>query len=115
MTEEPGEPSDGMTQPSREKPQWVRLLWLLPGLLLLLVGSLPWLSTVLPQWGTMLRQWGNDPVAMVFGIVAVGFVSSAAIVRIPAFIKSGVAVAVDGVAAMGEETVAKAQGGRAMV
>ena len=108
MAEEPGEPSDGMTQPSREKPQWVRLLWLLPGFLLLLVGSLPWLSTVLPQWG-------NDAVAMVFGIVAVGFVSSAAIVGIPAFIKSGVAVAVDGVAAMGEEAVAKAQGGRAMV
>ena len=59
MAEEPGEPSDGMTQPSREKPQWVRLLWLLPGFLLLLVGSLPWLSTVLPQWGTMLRQWGT--------------------------------------------------------
>ena len=57
MAEEPGEPSDGMTQPSREKPQWVRLLWLLPGFLLLLVGSLPWLSTVLPQWGTMLWQW----------------------------------------------------------
>ncbi|ALE09966.1 Hypothetical protein RY67_1966 [Bifidobacterium longum subsp. infantis] len=52
---------------------------------------------------------------MVFGIVAVGFVSSAAIVRIPAFIKSGVAVVVDGVAAMGEEAVAKAQGGMAMV
>ena len=59
MTEEPGEPSDGMTQPSREKPPWVRLLWLLPGFLLLVVGSLPWLSTVLPQWGTMLRQWGT--------------------------------------------------------
>lgn len=59
MTEEPGEPSDGMTQPSREKPQWVRPLWLLPGFLLVLVGSLPWLSTVLPQWGTMLRQWGT--------------------------------------------------------
>ena len=59
MAEEPGEPSDGMTQPSREKPQWVRLLWLLPGFLLLVVGSLPWLSTVLPQWGTMLRQWGT--------------------------------------------------------
>ena len=59
MAEEPGEPSDGMTQPSREKPPWVRLLWLLPGFLLLLVGSLPWLSTVLPQWGTMLRQWGT--------------------------------------------------------
>jgi len=57
MAEEPGEPSDGMTQPSREKPQWVRPLWLLPGFLLLLVGSLPWLSTVLPQWGTMLWQW----------------------------------------------------------
>lgn len=56
MAEESGEPSDGMTQPSREKPQWVRLL---PGFLLLLVGSLPWLSTVLPQWGTMLRQWGK--------------------------------------------------------
>ena len=56
MTEEPEEPSDGMTQPSREKPQWVRLL---PGFLLVLVGSLPWLSTVLPQWGTMLRQWGK--------------------------------------------------------
>ena len=26
MTEEPGEPSDGMTQPSREKPQWVKKL-----------------------------------------------------------------------------------------
>ena len=59
MAEEPGEPSDGMTQPSREKPQWVRLLWLLPGFLLLVVGSLPWLSTVLPQWGTMLRQRGT--------------------------------------------------------
>ena len=57
MAEESGKPSDGMTQPSREKPQWVRLLWLLPGFLLLLVGSLPWLSTVLPQWGTMLWQW----------------------------------------------------------
>ena len=56
MTEESEEPSDGMTQPSREKPQWVRLL---PGFLLLLVGSLPWLSTVLPQWGTMLWQWGK--------------------------------------------------------
>ena len=56
MAEEPGEPSDGMTQPSREKPQWVRLLWLLLGFLLLLVGSLPWLSTVLPQWGTKLSQ-----------------------------------------------------------
>ena len=56
MAEKPGEPSDGMTQPSREKPQWVRLL---PGFLLLLVGSLPWLSTVLPQWGTMLWQWGK--------------------------------------------------------
>ena len=56
MAEEPGEPSDGMTQPSREKPQWV---WLLLGFLLLVVGSLPWLSTVLPQWGTMLRQWGT--------------------------------------------------------
>lgn len=59
MTEEPGEPSDGMTQPSREKPPWVRLLCLLLGFLLVLVGSLPWLSTVLPQWGTMLRQWGT--------------------------------------------------------
>lgn len=59
MAEEPGEPSDGMTQPSREKPPWVRLLCLLPGFLLVLVGSLPWLSTVLPQWGTMLRQWGT--------------------------------------------------------
>ena len=59
MAEESGESSDGMTQPSREKPQWVRFLWLLPGFLLLLVGSLPWLSTVLPQWGTMLRQWGK--------------------------------------------------------
>ena len=58
MAEKPGEPSDGMTQPSREKPPWVRPLWLLSGFLLLLVGSLPWLSTVLPQWGTMLRQWG---------------------------------------------------------
>ncbi len=54
MAEESEEPSDGMTQPSREKPQWVRLLWLLPGFLLLLVGSLPWLSTVLPQWGKKL-------------------------------------------------------------
>ena len=60
MAEESEEPSDGMTQQSQEKPQWVRPLWLLPGFLLLLVGSLPWLSTVLPQWGTMLRQWGND-------------------------------------------------------
>ena len=59
MAEESGEPSDGMTQPSREKPPWVRLLWLLSGFLLLLVGSWPWLSTVLPQWGTMLRQWGK--------------------------------------------------------
>ena len=57
MVEKSGEPSDGMTQPSREKPQWVRLL---PGFLLLLVGSLPWLSTVLPQWGTMLWQWGKS-------------------------------------------------------
>ena len=57
MAEESGEPSDGMTQPSREKPQWVRLL---PGFLLLLVGLLPWLSTVLPQWGTMLWQWGKS-------------------------------------------------------
>ena len=57
MTEEPEEPSDGMTQPSREKPQWVRLLL---GFLLLLVGLLPWLSTVLPQWGTMLWQWGKN-------------------------------------------------------
>ena len=56
MAEESGEPSDGMTQPSREKTPWVRLL---PGFLLLLVGSLPWLSTVLPQWGTMLWQWGK--------------------------------------------------------
>lgn len=53
MAEEPGEPSDGMTQPSREKTPWVRLL---PGFLLLLVGSLPWLSTVLPQWGKKLSQ-----------------------------------------------------------
>lgn len=59
MAEESGKPSDGMTQPSREKPPWVRLLWLLLGFLLVLVGSLPWLSTVLPQWGTMLRQWGT--------------------------------------------------------
>lgn len=59
MAEESEEPSDGMTQQSQEKPQWVRPLWLLPGFLLLLVGSLPWLSTVLPQWGTMLRQWGT--------------------------------------------------------
>ena len=59
MAEKSEEPSDGMTQPSREKQSWVRLLWLLPGFLLLLVGSLPWLSTVLPQWGTMLRQWGT--------------------------------------------------------
>ena len=58
MVEKSEEPSDGMTQPSREKPPWVRPLWLLLGFLLLLVGSLPWLSTVLPQWGTMLRQWG---------------------------------------------------------
>ena len=56
MAEEPGEPSDGMTQPSREKPPWVRLLCLLPGFLLVLVGSLPWLSTVLPQWGKKLSQ-----------------------------------------------------------
>ena len=56
MAEESGEPSDGKTQPSREKPPWVRLLWLLPGFLLLLVGSLPWLSTVLPQWGEKLSQ-----------------------------------------------------------
>lgn len=59
MAEESEEPSDGMTQPSQEKPQWVRPLRLLPGFLLLLVGLLPWLSTVLPQWGTMLRQWGT--------------------------------------------------------
>lgn len=59
MAEESEEPSDGMTQQSQEKPQWVRPLWLLPGFLLLLVGSLPWLLTVLPQWGTMLRQWGT--------------------------------------------------------
>ena len=59
MAEEPEEPSDGITQPSREKPQWVRLRRLLPGFLLLVVGSLPWLSTVLPQWGTMLRQRGT--------------------------------------------------------
>ncbi|KFI40836.1 pentapeptide repeat protein [Bifidobacterium angulatum] len=59
MAEEPEEPSDGMTQPSREKPPWVRPLWLLSGFLLVVVGSLPWLSTVLPQWGTMLRQWGT--------------------------------------------------------
>ena len=59
MAEESGELSDGMAQPSREKPPWVRPLWLLPGFLLVLVGSLPWLSTVLPQWGTMLRQWGT--------------------------------------------------------
>ena len=59
MTEESGEPSDGKTQPSQEKPPWMRLRRLLPGFLLLLVGSLPWLSTVLPQWGTMLRQWGT--------------------------------------------------------
>ena len=26
MAEEPGEPSDGMTQPSREKPQWGKKL-----------------------------------------------------------------------------------------
>ena len=26
MAEEPGEPSDGMTQPSREKPQWWKKL-----------------------------------------------------------------------------------------
>lgn len=56
MAEESGEPSDGMTQPSREKPPWVRLLWLLSGFLLLLVGSWPWLSTVLPQWGKKLSQ-----------------------------------------------------------
>ena len=59
MTEGSEEPSDGMTQPSREKPPWVRPLWLLSGFLLVVVGSLPWLSTVLPQWGTMLRQWGT--------------------------------------------------------
>lgn len=56
MAEESEEPSDGMTQQSQEKPQWVRPLWLLPGFLLLLVGSLPWLSTVLPQWGKKLSQ-----------------------------------------------------------
>lgn len=56
MAEESEEPSDGMTQPSREKPPWVRPLWLLSGFLLLLVGSLPWLSTVLPQWGKKLSQ-----------------------------------------------------------
>ena len=56
MAEKSEEPSDGMTQPSREKPQWVRLLRLLPGFLFLLVGSLPWLSTVLPQWGKKLSQ-----------------------------------------------------------
>ena len=60
MAEESGEPSDGKTQPSREKPPWVRLRRLLPGFLLVLVGLLPWLSTVLPQWGTMLRQWGKS-------------------------------------------------------
>ena len=59
MAEKSEEPSDGMTQPSREKPQWVRLLRLLPGFLLVLVGSLPWLSTLLPQCGTMLWQWGK--------------------------------------------------------
>lgn len=56
MAEESEEPSDGMTQQSQEKPQWVRPLWLLPGFLLLLVGSLPWLSTVLPQWEKKLSQ-----------------------------------------------------------
>ena len=60
MAEKSEEPSDGMTQPSREKPQWVRLLRLLPGFLLVLVGSLPWLSTVLPQCGMMLWQWGKN-------------------------------------------------------
>ena len=60
MAEESGEPSDGMTQPSREKSPWVRLRRLLPGFLLLVVGSLPWLSTVLPQGGTMLWQWGKS-------------------------------------------------------
>ena len=56
MAEKSGEPSDGMAQPSREKAQWVRPLWLLSGFLLVLVGSLPWLSTVLPQWGKKLSQ-----------------------------------------------------------
>lgn len=56
MAEESGEPSDGKTQPSREKPPWVRLRRLLPGFLLVLVGLLPWLSTVLPQWGKKLSQ-----------------------------------------------------------
>ena len=56
MAEESGEPSDGMTQPSREKSPWVRLRRLLPGFLLLVVGSLPWLSTVLPQGGKKLSQ-----------------------------------------------------------
>ena len=65
--------------------------------------------------GNDAAAMGKDPVAMVFGIVAVGFVSSAAIAGIPVFISGVVAVAVDGVAAMGEEAVAKAQGGRTMV
>lgn len=59
MAEESGEPSDGMTQPSREKPLRARPLPLLLGFLFLLIGSLPWLSTLLPQWGTMLWQWGK--------------------------------------------------------
>ena len=56
MAEESEEPSDGMTQPSREKPPWVRPLWLLSGFLLLLKVVWPWLSTVLPQWGKKLSQ-----------------------------------------------------------
>lgn len=73
MAEESGEPSDGMTQPSREKPQWgtmlrqwgtilwqwclgswqwaLFLLLRLSGFLLLLKVVWSWLSTVLPQWG----------------------------------------------------------------
>jgi len=58
---------------------------------------------------------GGEPVAMVFGIAAVGFVASDAIVWIPAFINGGVAVAVDGAAAMGKDAVAEVQGGMAMV
>lgn len=78
MTEEPGEPSNGMTQPSREKPQWgtmlrqwgtilwqwclgswqwaLFLLLRLSGFLLLLKVVWSWLSTVLPQWGEKLSQ-----------------------------------------------------------
>lgn len=78
MAEESGEPSDGMTQPSREKPQWgtmlrqwgtilwqwclgswqwaLFLLLRLSGFLLLLKVVWSWLSTVLPQWGEKLSQ-----------------------------------------------------------